>query len=222
MLGNEEPFDDIEAAERDWIGVQPPIPVDPVPDAQVLSRVMRILREIAAMDMPDGHTMEGPCAPEGSGELVRARVARSWEAHDRDGKSAPGQIIVCEAPVAAWQGLLGPNRQRGAIPLWGPESKERAIIAHMTHRVRQQLGESGYGLCTSVMGMQEGSGNERVRKIAWGISATGTAPGWRTEGMRNACSNCLAERPRRSFGGDLDWGTNQPSGAPRDWKSNGT
>ena len=79
--------------------------------------------------------------------------------------------------MAAWQGLLGLTGQRGAIPLWGPESKERAIIAHMTHRVRKRLRETGYGLCTPpVTGMHEGSGNERVRKMAWGIAATGTAP----------------------------------------------
>ena len=106
---------------------------------------MRILRELAAMDMPDGLTVEGPRAPDGSGELVRSRVAPPWEAHESDGESAPGQIIVREAPVAAWQGLLGMTGQRGAIPLWGPESKERAIIAHMTHRVRQRLRETGYG-----------------------------------------------------------------------------
>ena len=112
MLDNEEPFDDIKAAARDWIAVQLPIPVDPALDAQVLRRVMRILRELAAMDMPDGLTVEGPRAPDGSGELVRARVAPSWEAHESDGESAPGQIIVCEAPVAAWQGLLGLSGQR--------------------------------------------------------------------------------------------------------------
>ena len=122
MIDNEEPFDDTEAEERDWIAVQLPIPVEPALDAQALHRAMRILRELAAMDMPDGLTAEGPRAPDGSGELVRARVAPPWEAHESDGESAPGPIIVCEAPVAAWQGLLGLAGQRGAIPLWGPES----------------------------------------------------------------------------------------------------
>ena len=139
-----EPFDDAEAEERDWIAVQLPIPADAALDAQVLHRAMRILRELAAMDMPDGLTVEGPRAPEGSGELVRARGAPPWEAQESDGESAPGPIIVCEAPVAAWQGLLGLPGQRGATPLWGAESKERAIVAHMTHRVRQRLRETGY------------------------------------------------------------------------------
>ena len=75
MIDNEEPFDEIEAAERNWIAVQFPIPVDPPLDAQVLRRAMRILRELAAMDMPDGLTVKGPRAPDGAGELVRARVA---------------------------------------------------------------------------------------------------------------------------------------------------
>ena len=79
--------------------------------------------------------------------------------------------------MAAWQGLLGLTGQRGAIPLWVPERNERAIIAHMTHRVRQRLRETGYGLCTPVTGVHEGSGNERVRKMAWGIAATGTGAG---------------------------------------------
>ena len=47
----------------------------------------------------------------------------------------------------------------------------------MTHRVRQRLRETGYGLCTPVTGVHEGSGNERVRKMAWGITVTGTAAG---------------------------------------------
>ena len=47
----------------------------------------------------------------------------------------------------------------------------------MMHRVRQRLQETGYGLCTPVAGMHEGSGNERVTKMAWGIAATGTPAG---------------------------------------------
>ena len=83
MIDNDESFDDIEAAERDWIAVQLPIPVDSALDAQVVRRMMRILRELAAMDMPDGLTVEGPRAPDGSGDLVRARVAPPWEAQNR-------------------------------------------------------------------------------------------------------------------------------------------
>ena len=75
MIDNEEPFDDIEAEERDWIAIQVPIPADPVLNARALHRAMRILSELAAMDMPDGLTVEGPRAPDGSGELVRVRVA---------------------------------------------------------------------------------------------------------------------------------------------------
>ena len=173
MIDNEEPFDEFEAAERDWIAVQLPIPADPALDAQALHRAMRILSELAAMDMPDGLTVEGPRAPDGSGALVRARFALPREPHEREGESVPGEFIVCEAPVAAWQGLLGLIGQPGAIPLWGPESNERAIIAHMTHRLRERLRETGYGLGTPVTGVHEGSGHKRVRKLAWGIAATG-------------------------------------------------
>ena len=176
MLDNEEPFDDIKAAERDWIAVQLPIPVDPALDAQVLHRVMRIMRELAAIDMPDGLTVAcaprtGPASSCGHGSRRRGRRTKATENPHR------ARSIVCEAPVAAWQGVVGLTGQRGAIPLWGPESKERAIIAHMTHWVRQRLRETGYGLCTPVTGMQEGSGNERMRNMAWAIAATGTAAG---------------------------------------------
>ena len=47
------------------------------PFVRFATEPMRILRELAAMDMPDGLTVEGPRAPDGSGELVRARVAPS-------------------------------------------------------------------------------------------------------------------------------------------------
>ena len=182
MIDNEEPSDEIEAAERNWIAVQLPIPVDSALDARALRQAMRILGELAAMDMPDGLTLEGARAADGSGALVRARVAPRWEARESDGEFAPGEIIVCEAPVASWQGLLGLTGQPGAIPLWGPESKERVIIAHMTHRLRERLRETGYGLCTPVTGMHEGIGNERVRTMAWGIAATGTVAGSSSRG----------------------------------------
>ena len=71
MVDNEEPFDDIEAEELDWIAIQVPIPADAALDARALHRAMRILSELAVMDMPDGLTVEGPRAPDGSGELVR-------------------------------------------------------------------------------------------------------------------------------------------------------
>ena len=134
MIDNEEPFDDIEAAERDWIAVQLPIPVNPALDAQALHRAMRILRELAAMDMPDGLTMEGPRAPDGSGELVRARVAPPREAHESDGESAPGPIIVCEAPVAAWQGLLGLTGQRGRFRSGARKANPTSPTHHVFRR----------------------------------------------------------------------------------------
>ncbi len=65
MIDNEEPFDDTEAEERDWIAVQLPIPADPALDARALHWAMRILSELAAMDMPDGLTVKGPRAPDG-------------------------------------------------------------------------------------------------------------------------------------------------------------
>ena len=128
------------------------------------------------MDRPDGLTTEGPRAPDGSGALVRARLALPWEPHVGEGETTPDTLIVCEAPVAAWQGLLGLTGQPGAIPLWGPENSERAIIAHMTHRLRERLRETGHGLCTPVTGVHEGSGDKRARKMAWGIAATGAKP----------------------------------------------
>ena len=124
MIDNEEPFDDTEAEERDWIAVQLPIPADAALDAQVLHRAMRILRELVAMDMPGGLTVECPRAPEWSGELVRARVAPPWEAQENDGG----------CPDSGGQHRSGARKAK---------SKERAIVAHTTHRVRQRLRETG-------------------------------------------------------------------------------
>ena len=90
----------------------------------MLYRVMRILRELAAMDMPDGLTVEAPRAPVGFGELVRARVAPPWEAHESDGESASSQIIVCEAPWRPGRGCSG-DRTAGGDSTLGPGKLRR-------------------------------------------------------------------------------------------------
>ena len=174
-IDNEAPFDDTEAADRDWIAIQFPIPEAAALDAKALRRTMQILRELAAMDRPDGLTVEGQRAPDGSGAVMRARLAPAWPGQEEDGESAPGDIMVCEAPVAHWQGLPGLAGQSGAIPLWGWESMGSAVVSHTAHRLRKRLRESGYGLCSRVTVMYDGSGEERIRKMAWAIAATGTA-----------------------------------------------
>ena len=90
MIDNEEPLDDFASAERDWTAVQLPVPVGPGLDTQVLHRVIRTMREFAAMDMPDGLTAKGPRAPNGSGALVRGGVAPPWEEDENDVESAQG------------------------------------------------------------------------------------------------------------------------------------
>ena len=130
MIDNEEPFDNIEAAERHWIAIQLPIPVDPALDAQVLHRVTRILRALAAMDMPDGLTVEGPRAPDGFGELVRARVAPPWETHEWDGESAPCEIYCVRSAGGGLAGVARADRRAGGDSAVGPaeqgESHHRA------------------------------------------------------------------------------------------------
>ena len=102
MIDNEEAFDDIEAAERDWIAVQLPIPVNSVLDAQVLHRVMRILRELAAMDMPDGLTVRG------ARSRRRIRAGR-----DHCVRSAGGGLagVAPADRIARGGSALGPGKQ---------------------------------------------------------------------------------------------------------------
>ena len=54
MIDNEQSFDEVDAVKRKWIAVHFPILVDSALIEQVVHRVMRILRELAAMDIPDG------------------------------------------------------------------------------------------------------------------------------------------------------------------------
>ena len=172
-IDSEVPFD--EAEERNWIAIQIPIPGVTTLTAGALHRSMQILRALAAMDRPDGLSVESAPAGDGKGTLMRARPAPRWRAEDKGLVS--DDIIVCQAPLAPWQGLLELTRAPGSIALRGADSVESAAAAHAAHRLRLRLRESGYRLCTQVTVMHDGSGGKRAGAMAWGIARTDSASG---------------------------------------------
>ena len=96
----EVPLDEDEAETRDWIAVQVPIPGPTGLDALALKRSIQILGALASMDRPDGLTVEGP------------KVAGDERADDEEPERP--DLIVCEAPIAAWRSVFGLTGTRRA------------------------------------------------------------------------------------------------------------
>ena len=111
-IDNEVPFDEEEAATREWIAIHIPIPGADALDTLALKRSIQILGALATMDRPDGLTIEGPKVPGERHALMRARVAQA-----RTTKSPGDPTSSCarrRSPLGAscWGSVARPAQSR--------------------------------------------------------------------------------------------------------------